>query len=114
MTAADAIAGVEESLAALRRSHVDVLLAHDIQHLGEGADAVEKILQRGGMVDGLRQLQREGRVRFIGVSGRLAEVAAAVANRRNLMPLSVLTALTFWIGVQKKHCCRRRKLITSA
>ncbi len=78
VTAADAIAGVEESLAALGRSHVDVLLAHDIQQVGEGAAAVERILQRGGMVDGLRQLQREGRVRFIGVSGRLAEVAAAV------------------------------------
>ena len=77
-TAAGTIAGVEESLTALRRSHVDVVLAHDIQHLGEGRDAVEKILQRGGMMDGLRQLQREGRVRFIGVSGRLAEVTAAV------------------------------------
>lgn len=78
VTAAGTIAGVEESLAALQRSHVDVLLAHDIQHLGEGIDAVEAILQRGGMVDGFRQLQQEGRVRFIGVSGRLAEVAAAV------------------------------------
>ena len=78
MTAAEAISGVEESLAALRRSHVDVLLAHDIQQIGEGANAVETILQSGGMVDGFRQLQREGRVRFIGVSGRLAEVTAAV------------------------------------
>ena len=78
MTAADAIAGVEESLATLRRPYVDVLLAHDIQQIGEGANAVETILQRGGMVDGFRQLQREGRVRFIGVSGRLAEVTAAV------------------------------------
>ena len=78
VTAAGTIAGVEESLTALRRSHIDVVLAHDIQHLGEGRDAVEQILQSGGMVDGLRQLQREGRVRFIGVSGRLAEVTAAV------------------------------------
>ena len=59
-TAAETIAGVEESLATLRRSHVDVLLAHDIQHLGEGVKAVESILQRGGMVEGFRQLQREG------------------------------------------------------
>ena len=78
VTAADAIAGVAESLATLRRPYVDVLLAHDIQQVGEGANAVETILQRGGMVDGFRQLQREGRVRFIGVSGRLAEVTAAV------------------------------------
>ena len=78
VTAAATIAGVEESLAALQRSHVDVLLAHDIQQIGEGANAAETILQRGGMVAGLRQLQREGRVQFIGVSGRLAEVTAAV------------------------------------
>ena len=78
MTAADAIAGVEESLTTLQRPYVDVLLAHDIQQIGEGANTVETILQRGGMVDGFRQLQREGRVRFIGVSGRLAEVTAAV------------------------------------
>ena len=103
VTAAGTIAGVEESLAALHRSHVDVLLAHDIQHLGEGVDAVEAILQHGGVVDGFRQLQREGRVRFIGVSGRLAEVTAAVQtgefdvalsfNRFNLLDWSAEAAL---------------------
>ena len=102
-TEAETIAGVEESLATLRRSYVDVLLAHDIQHLGEGIDAVEAILQRGGVVDGFRQLQREGRVRFIGVSGRLAEVTAAVQtgefdvalsfNRFNLLDWSAEEAL---------------------
>ena len=88
MTAADAIAGVAESLATLRRPYVDVLLAHDIQQVGEGANAVETILQRGGMVDGFRQLQREGRVRFIGVSGRLAEVTAAVQTGKFDVALS--------------------------
>ncbi len=102
-TAAETIAGVEESLATLQRSHVDILLAHDIQHLGEGANAVESILQSGGMVEGFRQLQREGRVRFIGVSGRLAEVTAAVQtgefdvalsfNRFNLLDWSAEEAL---------------------
>ena len=102
-TAAETIAGVEESLTALRCSHVDVLLAHDIQHVGEGIDAAETILQRGGMVDGFRQLQREGRVRFIGVSGRLAEVNAAVQtgefdvalsfNRFNLLDWSAEAGL---------------------
>ena len=81
-TAAEAVAGVEESLATLQRSHVDVLLAHDIQHLGEGVNAVETLLRRGGMVDGFRGLQREGRVRFIGVSGRLARGNCGSANGR--------------------------------
>ena len=102
-TAAAAIAGVEESLAALQRSHVDVLLAHDIQQVGEGTNAVETILQRGGVVDGFRALQRKGQVRFIGVSGRLAEITAAVQtgefdvalsfNRFNLLDWSAEEAL---------------------
>ena len=71
--------------------------------LGENEKAAETILQRGGMVDGFRQLQREGRVRFIGVSGRLAEVTAAVQtgefdvalsfNRFNLLDWSAAEAL---------------------
>ena len=77
-TAAATISGVEKSLAALGRPYVDVLLAHDIQQVAEGVNAVETLLRRGGMVDGFRQLQRAGRVRFIGVSGRLAEVTTAV------------------------------------
>ena len=103
MTAADAIAGVEESLTTLQRPYVDVLLAHDIQQVGEGANAVETILQRGGMVDGFRGLQQEGRVRFIGVSGRHPEVTAAVQtgefdvaltfNRFNLLDWSAEDAL---------------------
>ena len=103
VTAADAIASVEESLTALGRSHVDVLLAHDIQQVGKDKKAAETILQRGGMVDGFRGLQREGRVRFIGVSGRLAEVTAAVQtgefdaalsfNRFNLLDWSAKAAL---------------------
>ena len=103
VTAADAIAGVAESLTTLQRPYMDVLLAHDIQQVGEGANAVETILQPGGMVDGFRQLQREGRVRFIGVSGRLAEVTAAVQtgefdvaltfNRFNLLDWSAEAGL---------------------
>ena len=103
MTAADAIACVEESLTALQRPYVDVLLAHDIQQTGENEKAAETILRRGGMVDGFRGLQREGRVRFIGVSGRLAEVTAAVQtgefdvalsfNRFNLLDWSAEKAL---------------------
>ena len=103
MTAAGAISGVEESLTTLQRPYVDVLLAHDIQQIGEGANVVETILQPGGMVDGFRRLQREGRVRFIGVSGRHPEVTAAVQtgefdvalsfNRFNLLDWSAEDAL---------------------
>ena len=114
MTAAGAISGVEESLGTLRRPYVDVLLAHDIQQVGEGANAVETILQPGGMVDGFRQLQREGRARFIGVSGRLVEVTAAVQtgefdvaltfNRFNLLDWSAEAGL---LPQAESSQCRR-------
>ncbi len=114
ITVAETVAGVEESLKTLRRPYIDVLLAHDIQQGGTGVQAVEAILRPGGMVDGFRQLQREGRVRFIGVSGRVDEVTAAMKtgefdvvlsfNRFNLLDWSaeselLPTAKTHNVGV---------------
>jgi aryl-alcohol dehydrogenase-like predicted oxidoreductase len=114
MTVAETVAGVEESLKTLQRPYIDVLLAHDIQQGGTGVQAVEAILRSGGMVDGFRQLQREGRVRFIGVSGRVDEVTAAMKtgefdvvlsfNRFNLLDWSaeselLPTAKTHNVGV---------------
>lgn len=103
MTVAETVAGVEASLKTLRRPHIDVLLAHDIQQSGSGIQAVEAILRPGGLVDGFRQLQREGRVRFIGVSGRVDEVTTAMQtgefdvvlsfNRFNLLDWSAESEL---------------------
>jgi len=66
------------TLAELRADHVDILLIHSIEQYGHGAAAVEKVLGRGGLVDRMRALQREGRVRFIGVSGHVPELCHAV------------------------------------
>ena len=107
VTAAGTIAGVEESLAALGCSHIDVLLAHDIQHLGEGTDAVEKLLHPAEWWTACDNYN--GRAcRFIGVSGRLQRWPQP-CRRENLIPLSISTVLTFWIGAQKKHCCQTRE-----
>ena len=72
------ISVVPQSLKDLQTDYVDILLIHSIEQYGAGAAAVEKILERGGLVDAMRQLQRDGRVRFIGVSGHVNELCHAV------------------------------------
>ena len=66
------------SLADLHTDYVDILLIHSIEQYGRGPAAAERILERGGIVDAMRALQREGRVRFIGVSGHVNELVHAV------------------------------------
>ena len=74
----EAMRSFPDSLADLRTDYVDILLIHSIEQYGRGPAAAERILERGGIVDAMRALQREGRVRFIGVSGFVNELAHAV------------------------------------
>ena len=69
---------VPRTLEELRTEYVDILLVHSIEQYGRGPAASEKILERGGLIDAMRALQREGRVRFIGVSGHVGELVHAV------------------------------------
>lgn len=63
-TAAEFIAAFETSLEQLQLTHVDLLAVHGInlpEHLA-------MCLRKGGTLDAVRKLQREGRVRFAGFS----------------------------------------------
>jgi L-galactose dehydrogenase len=68
-------AGVEESLGRLQTDYVDLLLAHDIE-FGDLTQIVEET------IPAMRRLQRDGKTRFIGISGyptrALSRVARAV------------------------------------
>lgn len=76
---ADAVMGsFPRTLEELQTEYVDILLVHSIEQYGRGPAAAEKILRRGGIVEAMRALQREGRVRFIGVSGHVDELVHAV------------------------------------
>lgn len=55
-------ASIEESLGRLQTDHVDVLLAHDIE-FGD----LNQII--GETIPAMRQLQKQGKARFIGISG---------------------------------------------
>lgn len=85
-----------ETLARLGVEYVDLVLLHDIQHLGEGSACVSSILKHGGPMEALFELKKEGMVGFIGASGRIEELihlmrtgtVDAVLTYNRLNPLS--------------------------
>ncbi len=68
---------VEESLRRLRTDRVDLLTAHDIE-FGEREQIVNQT------IPAMRELQRQGKARFIGISGLPLKMLADVAQRTNV------------------------------
>jgi predicted aldo/keto reductase-like oxidoreductase len=63
-TAREFLETFETSMRNLGLDHVDLLSIHGINHRGH----LDETLRRGGCLEVCRQLQREGRVRFVGFS----------------------------------------------
>lgn len=61
-TAQEFLDGFEKSMSYLKLEHVDLLTVHGINN----AELLGWTLRKGGCLDAARQLQREGRCRFIG------------------------------------------------
>jgi L-galactose dehydrogenase len=66
-------ASIEESLRRLRTDHVDILHAHDIE-FGNAEQIIHET------IPAMRALQREGKVRFIGITGYPLKLLARVAE----------------------------------
>jgi aryl-alcohol dehydrogenase-like predicted oxidoreductase len=62
-TRENVVAGVEQSLRRLRTDHLDVVQFH--------ASPSRATLEEAGALEGLLDLQRQGKVRFVGMSGTL-------------------------------------------
>lgn len=69
-TADNVRAGVEQSLRRLRTGYLDVVQVH--------GDPTRKELEDGGVIDVLLELQRQGKVRHLGISSRLPLLAEFV------------------------------------
>jgi aryl-alcohol dehydrogenase-like predicted oxidoreductase len=65
------IAGVNQSLARMKTDHLDVVQFH--------ASPSAETLTEQGAIETLRDLQREGKIRFIGMSSTLPNIAEHVA-----------------------------------
>ena len=63
-TAAEFLDTFNQSMGYLGLDHVDLLSLHGINHRGH----LDETLRKGGCLEVCRQLQREGRVRFVGFS----------------------------------------------
>ncbi len=82
---------IETSLKRLRTNHLDQLMIHDVQTLAD----VEKLTQKGNLVDILHRLKEEGLTRFIGFSGHTdAAAMKALADRGNFD--NMLIAMNHW------------------
>lgn len=68
---------IDESLHRLRTDYVDLLLAHDIE-FGDREQVIHETLPA------MRDVQRQGKARFIGVSGLPLKMLADVAQRVDL------------------------------
>ncbi len=95
---------INESLARLQTDHVDLLQAHDVE-FGDIRQIIEET------VPALRQIQRQGKARFIGVTGYPPRMLAAIAQeapvdvilsycRYNLMITDMDVLLTPWARSQ--------------
>jgi aryl-alcohol dehydrogenase-like predicted oxidoreductase len=70
-TRANVVAGVEQSLKRLRTDYLDVVQFH--------ASPSRATLEEQGALDALLDLQRDGKVRFIGMSGTLPNLPEQIA-----------------------------------
>jgi aryl-alcohol dehydrogenase-like predicted oxidoreductase len=66
-TGENVTAGVEQSLHRLRTDHLDIVQVH--------GNPSRKQLEDGGVIDALLKLQRDGKVRHLGISSRLPLLA---------------------------------------
>jgi len=70
-TAENVRAGVEQSLRRLRTDYLDIVQFH--------GSPPRAALEEHGAIDAIRDLQREGKVRFIGMSGTIPNLAEQIA-----------------------------------
>lgn len=70
-TRENVVAGVEQSLKRMNTDHLDAVQFH--------ASPNRKTLEENGALDALRELQQQGKVRFLGMSGVLPELAEHVS-----------------------------------
>ncbi len=70
-TRENVIAGIEQSLRRLQTDYIDVMQFH-------GNPSRQALVENGGL-DAVRDLQRQGKIRFIGVSGTLPNLSDQLA-----------------------------------
>lgn len=87
----EAMRQIETSLKRLQTDHLDQLMIHDVQSMAD----VEKLSQKGNLIEILHRLKEQGLTRFIGFSGHTEAAAMkAMADRGDFD--SMLIAMNHW------------------
>lgn len=87
----EAMRQVEASLKRLQTDHLDMLKIHDIQSVSD----VDKISEKGNLIDILIRMKEQGVTRFIGFSGHTEAVALKMMADKGLFD-SMLMAMNHW------------------
>jgi len=87
----EAMRQIETSLNRLQTDHLDQLMIHDVTTM----DDVERLSEKGNLIDILHRLREEGLTRFIGYSGHSnADAMAAMVDRGDFN--TMLIAMNHW------------------
>ena len=70
-TRKNVIAGVEQSLSRMKTDYLDLLQVH--------ASPSKEVLEKGGVVEAMQELQQQGKVRFIGMSSTMPHLRDHIA-----------------------------------
>ena len=70
-TRKNVIAGVEQSLSRMKTDYLDLLQVH--------ASPSKQVLDKGGVVEAMQELQQQGKVRFIGMSSTMPHLRDHIA-----------------------------------
>lgn len=87
----EAMRQLETSLKRLRTDHVDQLMIHDVTTLAD----VDKLSEKGNLIDLLHKLKEQGLTRFIGFSGHSAAAAMKAMIERGDFD-TMLIAMNHW------------------
>ncbi len=87
----EAMHQIETSLKRLQTDHLDQLMIHDVQTLED----VNKLSEKGNLIDILHRLKEQGLTRFIGFSGHTDAVAMKEMVRRGDFN-TMLIAMNHW------------------
>lgn len=86
----EALRQVETSLKRLQTDHVDMLKIHDTQ-----SAIVDKVSEKGGLIDVIQKLKEQGVTRFIGFSGHTEAEAMKKMADKGVFD-SMLMAMNHW------------------
>ncbi len=87
----EAMRQIETSLKRLQTDHLDQLMIHDVQSMAD----VDKLSQKGNLIDILHRLKEQGLTRFIGFSGHTEAAAMkAMVDRGDFN--TMLIAMNHW------------------